>query len=322
MDKKYPLIGVVLVIVVVAAVITHSFLPPLLKENLGLYQTHEYSQMYLEDEPYTDLVVEYDYVAGHRPNQTAMDVLEKRIGEYTDKEEIVSKRDDMISWQSPSYDRNDISELKDAYMDSERHDDTIPIHVIYLNGVWEETPNVLGLSKRPYNIIVFQEVIEAFANETNLETPDIEASVLVHEFGHLLSLVGNGYESDHQTEDSYHCNEEAGDCVMAETVEFKNHTDQGPPPTHFCELCEEDLEYIREMDGYFDLVDFITYGVIGVEIVIGLGVSIGIIFWVDGKEPPRRKKPPSPSTLSDQGRDHLFEEDRGENWGDNRGEMR
>jgi len=288
MDKKYALVGTVWVIVVVAVLLTHSFLPPMLKENLDLYETHEYSQMYLENDTYNEVIIEYDYVSSYEPTQTAKNILEKRIEEYTDKEEIITDVDDEIRWEhtSSSYDRNDISDMKEAYMDHERGGETISIHVLYLNGFWEGNPEVLGLSKKPYSIVVFQGVIESFADETNLEPEKIEPAVLVHEFGHLLSLVGTGYESDHQTADSYHCNEEAGPCVMAEAVEFKDEEEQEAPPTDFCELCEEDLEYIRDMEEDLGLVNLITTSVMGIQTLVGVGVSITIIFLKNKKRPP------------------------------------
>lgn len=280
MDKKYALLGTVWVIVVVAALVTHSFLPAYVKEKTDRYDSFEYSQMYLENEPYSRLIIEYDYVKGHEPNETAMNILEEKVEKYTDKENIKSVIDDQISENHTklSYDSNDISRLNEAYMDYKREDDTISIHVLYLDGIWEENENVLGLSKRPHQIVIFMEVVENLADRNaNLTELDIEGPVLVHEFGHLLSLVGLGYESDHEDEEyPGHCDESAGECVMAGSVEVKENTDE-KPPLEFCDLCKEDLENIREMEGSFGFEDLVSYGVISSQYFIGIWASALIV---------------------------------------------
>ncbi len=286
MDKKYALLGTIWVLVVVVALITHSFFPVYVKEKADLYEPFEYSQMYLENEPYSDLIIEYDYVEGHRPNKTAMSILERKVENYTDKENVVSKLDDEIPVNHTRvglYDSNDISELNDAYMDYGREGDTISIHVLYLDGEWKEKENVLGLSKRPYQIVIFSRVVEDFAEtldeqlEKDIFKLDVEAPVLVHEFGHLLSLVGLGYESDHEdAEYPGHCDESAGDCVMAGYVEVKEDTDE-KPPLEFCELCKEDLKQIKEMEDSFGFEDLVSYGTISGQYFVGIWASSVII---------------------------------------------
>ncbi len=289
MDKKYVLVGSIWVILIVGVLLTNSFFPPLVKENFDLYRSHEYSQMYLESDPYEEIVIEYDYVSGYGPTKIGVDTLEEKIEEHTEKERIESVEDDIIDLQDTrvSYDKNTISELNEEYRDHERGGNTIPIHVLYLNGHWKKNRKALGLSKKPHSIVIFRDVVNSFAGQSvSIHPDDVESSVLVHEFGHLLSLVGTDYDSDHQAEDSYHCNEEAGECVMAATVQFKDEEEQEPPPTDFCELCEEDLEHIKSIERDFGFVDVMTYSLIGIETVIAVGASINIILWKEEKEPP------------------------------------
>ncbi|MBS3816359.1 MAG: hypothetical protein KGY76_02215 [Candidatus Thermoplasmatota archaeon] len=288
--QKGALVGAVWVIILVAAIITGSFFPPLVKENFDLYNSYEYSQMYLEDEPYSDLVIEYDYVWEYGPTERGIGELEEKVDNYTEKEKIRTEVDDVIDPIDTTnpYDEEDLKDLMEDYKDHERKDNTISIHVLYLNGYWKESRRTLGLSKKPYNIVIFKEALISFTSGTqDLAPEDIEPSVLVHEFGHLLSLVGDGYESDHEDEENdYHCNEEGGECVMDASVEIKNNTEQGPPPTDLCELCKEDLEEIKNMDRPFSFVDLMTYGIIGVEAILGIGASIAIISKDKKREPP------------------------------------
>ncbi|MEF8873791.1 MAG: hypothetical protein V5A88_03860 [Candidatus Thermoplasmatota archaeon] len=312
--KKFALVAAVWVVIIVAALVTNSFLPPLVKDNFGLYESYEYSQMYLEDDPYSELIIEYDYVEARTPNQEAMDTLEDRVEEYTEKEKITSELDDTIpplesSTNPPysgsnSYDADDISDLEDEYRDYEREGDTVSIHMLYLDGEWKENERALGLSKKPYSIVVFSDVVEVFSTRTDIESWYIERGVLVHEFGHLLSLVGIGYQTDH-TDPNYpsHCDESAGDCVMAAAVEYKREGDNDPPPDDFCELCQEDLERIKEMKDDFALANLIAYGTIIGEVMLASAVSVAIIM-EEKKKPGGRNttsEPPYPYQNKDRG---------------------
>ncbi len=302
MDKKYAVLGTIWVLVIIAALITHSFFPGFIKEKTGLYQSYEYSQMYLENDPYTDIVIEYDYVEGYEPSETAMTLLEEKIEKYTEKENIERDVDDKISANETklSYDENDISELKDAYKDHERHGNTIPIHVLYLNGRWEKNPDVLGVSKIPHQIVIFNGVIEEKSRD--LEPERVEEAVLVHEFGHLLSLVGIGYESEHEDEEySRHCDESEGECVMAGYVDIRENTEE-PPPIEFCELCESDLETIRELRDPFSLDNIISYAVISWQYFMGVWVSTVLVDSV------RRKRNPKKGSFSDHGSEPIYQE--------------
>ncbi len=293
--KKITLVATVWVIIIVAALITNSFLPPMLKENFGFYEPYEYSQMYIENEPYSELIIEYDHVQGRVPGQEAMNTLEERVEEYTDKETIVSELDETLPpldsgitpprRRSDSYDGDDISDLEDQYRTYSREGDTISIYVLYLDGEWGENERALGLARRPSLIVIFIDVIERFSERTDIESHYIERGVLVHEFGHLLSLVGIGYETDHEDSDHpHHCDERAGDCVMAAAVEYKGEEDEDPPPDDFCTLCLEDIDRIREMEDDFTFANLITYGVIVGEVMFASAVSVAIIT-LDEKEP-------------------------------------
>ncbi len=282
--KKYGLVAVVWIVILVAILVTNSFLPPLVKENFELYEPYEYSQMYLENESYRELIIEYDHVQGREPSREAMDLLEKRVEEYTSKEVVVSKIDETIPFTenlNKIYDEDDISYYQDRYRSHQREDETIVIHVLYLDGVWKENERALGLARRPSSIVIFKDVINSLVLDSNLGSEDVEQAVLVHEFGHLLSLVGVGYESEHEDlNNPHHCDESEGDCVMAASVEVKGGDyDQEAPPNDFCHLCRNDLEYIRGKEEPFGFVYMITYAVMAGEVMIGAVMSVTVIFW-------------------------------------------
>ncbi|MEF8835130.1 MAG: hypothetical protein V5A76_03150 [Candidatus Thermoplasmatota archaeon] len=290
MDKKYAFLGTIWVLIIIAALITHSFFPAYLKEKTSSYEPYEYSQMYLENEPYSEIIIEYDYLKGQEPDETAITKLEEKIEKYTDKETIKSIVDDQISIaeSEPSYDSNDISRLKKEYQNHERDGNQIAIYVLYVDGIWEDDNDVLGLSQRPGQIIIFNSVISGIETTNALGSGEIESPVLVHEFGHLLSLVGLNYESYHE-DDGYpnHCDESAGECVMAGAVEIKEEMME-PPPSDFCELCQEDMEQISELEDPFGLEDVISYSTIVGQYMIGIWAS-AVLIEKAGKGKDRRK---------------------------------
>ncbi|MFP4001317.1 MAG: hypothetical protein ACLFSM_07735 [Thermoplasmata archaeon] len=291
MSKRYYLLATVWVLVIAGALITNSFLPAYAREELDLYESYEYSQMYLENEPYSKIIIEYDYIEGHEPESTAISELEKAIQTHTNKERIESIVDDQISPSEslPEYDSSDISRLKKKYQDHERQGNQITIHVLYLTGLWEDNINALGLSKRPEQIVIFSSVIDNIESQEGLDRGDIEAPVLVHEYGHLLSLVGLGYESDHE-DDRYlnHCDESAGECVMAGSVEVKEDMTESPP-IEFCELCREDMEHIKKIESTVGIEEYISYSIIASEYMIGIWASIVVVDSA-GKKDFKRKE--------------------------------
>ena len=148
------------------------------------------------------------------------------------------------------------------------------IHVTYLDGEWKED-NVLGLSYGGDRIVIFMETIINVAQRSqNIQAVDIESSVLVHEWGHLLGLVGIGYESGHEDpEYQHHCDESAGSCVMNADIEIRMGRYSDPPPTDFCVLCQEDMLRIKEMEDEPGLEEYLTIGVIA-------GIAIVAVGWI------------------------------------------
>lgn len=279
MNKRYGYITIVAAVTVVAVLVTASSLPGYIVEKGDLYEPFEYAQMYLNDEPYSKLIIEYDHVPGYQPSYIAMERLEEIITNYTNKT-VIHIVDDEISFRHTRrvYNKEHVFELSDTYKDHERGGDTMVLHVMYLDGRWEEQ-NVIGLSYRGDRIVIFMETIINIADRSdNLEPHQIESAVLIHEFGHLLSLVGIGYDSEHEDEDNkHHCDESAGRCVMNADVEVRMGRYTEEPPIVFCELCEQDIEYIRQMERSGGVEERITALVIIGIMAVGIGWIVILI---------------------------------------------
>ncbi|MFO7793337.1 MAG: hypothetical protein R6W73_10240 [Candidatus Saliniplasma sp.] len=279
--KKAGLITIIIALTIIALILTYTFLPAYIKDRGNLYTDWEKAQWHLTNDDYDELLIEYDYVEGYKPNFTATNEFDNILKEYTEKEDITHRMGDVIPIQDTSgkYNEQNLQYLEERYRGYETEGDTLVIYVLYLNGEWKKS-EVLGLSYGGTNIAIFMEMIRDSADRShNLDSGSIESSVLIHEWGHLIGLVGRDYESEHEsTEYQHHCTQEAGRCVMAASVQIKGDDGSEEPelPTDFCELCQEDIEKIRTMRDLWGPGEILTYIAMGGEFTIGVTWAVGV----------------------------------------------
>jgi predicted Zn-dependent protease len=209
---------------------------------------------YLQDKKYKRIVVEVDYVDGFHPDSGVLDTLKNRIGTYCDKDKTFIFKDDNFPKSRSSYSLEDIKELEKEYRDYYTMGKDIVAFVLYLNGVYSEDSNVLGLAYSPTSFAIFKEKINDIdippGVERFIDSSDYEESVVIHEFGHLLALVNIGYQSDrdHADPGGNHC--KFDDCVMFYAIEtvsiYDLVTHEDPkPPSDFGEHCRHDLANLK-----------------------------------------------------------------------------
>ncbi|MFW6176439.1 MAG: hypothetical protein ACOC40_01935 [Thermoplasmatota archaeon] len=278
MNRKY--VGIIITIWIIAVLLiamTYSFLPGFIREKGNLYNSTEYAQMYLNDDEYKNLEIEYDYVEDYGPDDGSRNQLLYIINKYCEKDEVKDRIDDKVKDEDRRnfYTEEDIYNLNDEYQDVTRHRDTMTIHILFLDGLWEKDKDVLGLSYGGNKIVVFKQAIIGISSKSNLEVLDIEKSVIVHEFGHLISLVGINYDSNHEVK-NHHCSQEEGSCVMASSVEVNIGKFTQAPPTDFCSLCREDIEEIKNKEIGLGLEEYLTYITIISEVGIFVGISVSL----------------------------------------------
>ncbi|MFO8109278.1 MAG: hypothetical protein R6U17_01960 [Thermoplasmata archaeon] len=260
------------------------YLPAYFKERGDFYTSVEYAQMYLDDGRYSELIIEYNYVLGFPPSEVARESLISIIYDVCEKDDVRDTIGDVFAPRPGRvrYDREDIESLLEEHFVHERQDPVMVLNVLYLDGVWNEKSNVLGLSFGGENIVMFKHTIRTVTEKSsNLEINDVETSVLIHEFGHLISLVGIGHGSRHEDEEyEHHCDESAGRCVMSSSVEIKVDDYSEPPPTEFCPLCLEEIEHIREAESGWGIGEYLTLILVAGQASIG-AVWIAVCFSKD-----------------------------------------
>ncbi len=196
---------------------------------------------------YSSIHLEINYVTGNSPDSDALNLLKQRIKEVTDKSTVTISQSSFGSTQN-SYTLEEILEIENEERSRFKSGNTFVIHILYLNGEYKDNDQTLGLAYSGTSFVMFKEKIEDAAFLL-ISAKDIEKSVIVHEFGHLLGLVNNGYQSPHDHEDPqhpHHSNNE--DSVMYWAIESQDIANQidGEPPNNFDSDDLDDLRLLKE----------------------------------------------------------------------------
>ena len=201
----------------------------------------------LRSTDYSRLHIEINYVTEFAPDSEAVDLLKQRIQETTDKTSVSVSQNGFGSTDS-SYSLEEILVIEKEQRERHKSGNTFIIHILYLNGEYEDNDQTLGLAYTGSSFVLFKEKIE----ETQfgfISAEEVERSVIVHEYGHLLGLINNGYESPHDHEDPDHPhhsnNEESVMYWSIETLDIFKQLD-GSPPDNFDADDLDDLRLMKE----------------------------------------------------------------------------
>ena len=188
------------------------------------------------------LLVEVDYIAGEAPRPRALRIFERRLSYYCEHTDGIEVRvDDEIGAGEWDGSAETIVALAQAHADH-RSTDGAYLYVLYAPS-WKR---YRGYSFRVGRIDALDfPVMVAFTDQLKpvlwLTGVRQEASVLVHEAGHVLGLV-----TDDGHRDGGHCTNAW--CLMYDGVDARSLAVHlfptlftGYLPTHFCRDCRADL---------------------------------------------------------------------------------
>ncbi|UCH90182.1 MAG: hypothetical protein JSV49_05970 [Thermoplasmata archaeon] len=268
-DKRtWKIIAVIITIIIVSAIIGsyYMYLVMTKREDTDYVPYDgpgEYAKYYLKNDFYNEIIIEVDYMEGTMPDTGTLDYLVDLLDDVCEKNaidyEISDEMDD--SDQQVDYSIADIEQLKNKYQDYQNYMDTAVIHILFLNGYYEDSSITLGVSYHAGSCAIFKDRVDSIRIPRDarpfVSTDDFETSVVVHEVGHLLGLVNLNYDSDYSHEDKIHdspnhCKNES--CVMYYALEHsresfrdKIYEQEDPrPPRTFGFYCMQDLEKLRE----------------------------------------------------------------------------
>lgn len=207
----------------------------------------ESATLYLTDNDYSNLEVELDYMEGYAPTPEAINSLETFLNERLNKNNITINTSEIAARGDGPYSTEMITSIEEEERDSytEAGGNTLHAYIVIVDGEFNDNNNVLGIAYWNTSMALFGETIASISGSgpTSPSQEQVESTVLRHEVGHNMGLVGNGTptQSDHKTDGSAHCTTD--ECLMTPAVRtgdiFQNIS--GEVPT-LDDACIEDLQ--------------------------------------------------------------------------------
>lgn len=151
----------------------------------------------LSADTYTSLKVELQYASGYKPTQGAIDTLRAFLNRRLNKPGGITITTDAIADPGQSsYSLNQISQIEINNRKAYNSGKTIAVYYFFADGNYSGNTNnseVLGLSYRNTSIVIFEKTIQGLSGGLGQPSrTDLEATVMEHEFGHIMGLVNLG----------------------------------------------------------------------------------------------------------------------------------
>lgn len=210
----------------------------------------ESAELYLADNNYSNLQVEIDYMEGYAPTQEALNSLDSFLSERLNKSNITINTSEITARGDGPYSTDIITSIEEEERDNftESDGNTLHAYIVIVDGEFSDNSNVLGIAYWNTSMALFGESIDNISGSgpTSPSQEQVESTVLRHEVGHNMGLVGNGTptQSDHKTDGSAHCTTD--ECLMAPSVRtgdiFQNLSGEVPSLDN---ACLEDLQANR-----------------------------------------------------------------------------
>jgi hypothetical protein len=174
---------------------------------------------------YTSLKIEIQYMPGFEPDVTAINYLTGFLSSRLNKPkgiEVIQKQipaaaNTVLSAQEV---RNIEKQNRTVYTSGNQ----LGVYFLFTNGIYTNN-NVLGIAYQNTSMCLFGKTIHENSGEVGQASRSkLEATVLEHEFGHILGLVNTGSSMQTAHQDAAHgahCNNE--NCLMyyaAETTDM------------------------------------------------------------------------------------------------------
>jgi hypothetical protein len=168
----------------------------------------------LSADRYKSLKIEVQYMPGFAPDAAALDQLQSFLATYLNKPNGISITTKEIAASSKTaLTADEVHDVEKANRSVFSTGDQVAIYVLYTNGNYTEN-NVLGVAYRNTSTAIFgKKIHDNSGGLGQVSRTKLEATVLEHEFSHLLGLVdiGTPMQTAHKANGN-HCSNQ--NCLM------------------------------------------------------------------------------------------------------------
>jgi len=205
---------------------------------------------------------------GGAPPASALSVLGSRINETCTHSSLAWSIHPFTSTQS-SFTTDDLLRLTTSTRQVWPGPGTTSLFYLYTSGTFADDSSVLGISFRGSSIAVFAGTVAA--NAPSAMIAPVTATVLVHEFGHELGLVGIvGSAPNEDPAHPYHSSD-PNDVMYwsVETTASLLGLFGGPaPPTQFDAADLSDLATVKSTPIVLELLPWVVLGGVAVAVLV------------------------------------------------------
>ncbi len=149
------------------------------------------------------LVVEIDAVHGMAPTATTLNMLRSRLASVADKPggvQILPAQD--IGKGRDTWSMDDVRRTKDKFRTHFSDKTQAVMHILFVDGQ-PDRQGPIGIAYSASTDVIFEQVVRDIATPL-VPAQSIEEAVVIHEVGHILSLINEGYTSPRKHEDAQH----------------------------------------------------------------------------------------------------------------------
>lgn len=208
------------------------------------------NEAFITDNVYDQLVVEIQYMPGAEPRSASIENLRDFLELHLEKTSVtILGPHEIPSGGQEAYSANDVRALEEEHRENFTEGSTLASYAIFLDGEFS-TRNVLGIAYYNTSTAYFGETISRISGGVGQPSRTaIETTVFNHEYGHLMGLVNNGTEMQHDHHDSEngaHCTVQ--ECLMyfsVNTTDFFANLFGGNIP-ELDDFCIADIEALKQ----------------------------------------------------------------------------
>lgn len=177
---------------------------------------------------YQSIVVEVLYVTNFRPQpQTLVNLRQFMEARLNKPGGITITEREIASPGASPYDINEIANIETANRTKYNNGSVLTLYFLFLDGSSTSDTSssfILGTAYRNTSFVMFENSIKNLSDSiTEPSRVDLETTVILHEFGHILGLVnlGSPMQTEHVDEaHDKHCDNQ--DCLMYWEAENSN----------------------------------------------------------------------------------------------------